>query len=478
MFRYLGWCSWDAFYLEVSEEKIREKAEELRAKKVPVRWMLIDDGWMTAKGELLADYKPDQEKFPQGFKEMTEDIRALGDIRWFGVWHALGGYWGGILPGSVLDFRERPYLYETVNQKLVPSPFLGERFYRDWYRELCREGIDFVKVDGQSAVPYYFENSLPVCEAARGMNEALEGGGALMDGAVINCMGMAMENILSRPCSAIARNSDDFIPGKEDGFAEHLLQNAYNALYHNEIYCCDWDMFWTMHKDSAKHGLLRAVSGGPVYISDRVGATDPEVLKPLAYTDGRLLMMERSLKPAWDCVFSDPMAGGVLKLHNAAPWGTDEKAGGMAVYNLTEQRQDFSFKPRDIPELEAEKTYWVFDYFGKKAFLMGGNDSYEGELEAGDFAWFVALPEKTAGSCLGLTDKYAGFAAVESICEDNGAQTVVIRETGPVGWMSKKPPRKVEVNSADVTDQVRREGWLYTIELPEGSFRLVLTIVI
>lgn len=96
MFRYLGWCSWDAFYLEVSEEKIREKAEELRAKKVPVRWMLIDDGWMTAKGELLADYKPDQEKFPQGFKEMTEDIRALGDIRWFGVWHALGGYWGGI----------------------------------------------------------------------------------------------------------------------------------------------------------------------------------------------------------------------------------------------------------------------------------------------------------------------------------------------------------------------------------------------
>ncbi len=67
---------------------------------------------------------------------------------------------------------------------------------------------------------------------------------------------------------------------------------------------------------------------------------------------------------------------------------------------------------------------------------------------------------------------------MESICEDNGAQTVVIRETGPVGWMSKKPPRKVEVNSADVTDQVRREGWLYTIELPEGSFRLVLTIVI
>ena len=38
-----------------------------------------------------------------------------------------------------------------------------------------------------------------------------------MDGAIINCMGMAMENILSRPTSAISRNSDDFMPNKENG---------------------------------------------------------------------------------------------------------------------------------------------------------------------------------------------------------------------------------------------------------------------
>ena len=77
------------------------------------------------------------------------------------------------------------------------------------------------------------------------------------------------------------------------GLAEHLLQNAYNALYHNEFYCCDWDMFWTKHEDCVKHSLLRAVSGGPVYFSDKIGETDPEVLKPLAYLDGRILMMER-----------------------------------------------------------------------------------------------------------------------------------------------------------------------------------------
>ena len=189
-----------------------------------------------------------------------------------GVWHALGGFWGGLVPESPLARREAPYLYQTVSGKLVPSPVTGEKFYRDWYELLNRQGISFVKVDGQSSATWYFENDLPLAQAVRGMNEALESGASRMDGGVINCMGMAMENILARPATAVSRNSDDFVPDKEEGgFAEHLLQNAYNALYHNELYCCDWDMFWTMHKDAVKHSLLRAVSGGPVYVSDKPG---------------------------------------------------------------------------------------------------------------------------------------------------------------------------------------------------------------
>lgn len=42
------------------------------------------------------------------------------------------------------------------------------------------------------------ETSLPIGPAAKGMHQALEGGASYMDGAIINCMGMAMENILSR----------------------------------------------------------------------------------------------------------------------------------------------------------------------------------------------------------------------------------------------------------------------------------------
>ena len=475
MFRYLGWCSWDAFYKEVSEEGIRQKADELSEKKIPVRWMLIDDGWMTSEKELLADFVPDKGKFPEGFGKMTEDIKKKTDVRWFGVWHALGGYWGGIAPGSVLDVKENPYLYRTVNGKILPSPFTGERFYRDWYEELNREGISFVKVDGQSAVPYYFENSLPVCEAARGMNQSLESGASRMDGAVINCMGMAMENILARPATAISRNSDDFCPDNEGGFAEHLLQNAYNSLYHNELYCCDWDMFWTMHKDAMKHSLLRAVSGGPVYVSDKPGATDPDILKPLMYLDGEILMMDRSAKPTEDCAFSDPLTDGVLKLHNTALYG-GRKAGGIAAYNLTDRKQLLSFIPADIPDLDQADTYRVYDYFGKKAVSLGRYEKYESTMDAGGYGWFVILPCTGNCSCLGLVDKYAGFTAAESIHESENTMTAVIRETGRTGWISEKEPVQVTVNGVDVTEKVMKHENVYIAEVQKAPEKMVLAI--
>ena len=55
-FRSLGWCSWDAFYTDVDEAGLRQKAAEFSEKSIPVRWMIIDDGWMTTRDTFLTDY--------------------------------------------------------------------------------------------------------------------------------------------------------------------------------------------------------------------------------------------------------------------------------------------------------------------------------------------------------------------------------------------------------------------------------------
>ncbi len=476
MFRYLGWCSWDAFQTEVTEDKIRQKAEELIEKRVPVKWMLIDDGWFSARDKMLFDFAPDKAKFPDGFKKMIEAIKEKSVVKWFGVWHALGGYWDGIAPESALATRESAHLYHTVNGAVVPSPKTGAGFYDSWYQVLAHEGIDFVKVDGQSSAAFYFENSLPVSEAVQGISEALESGAYRMDGAIINCMGMAMENILARPVSAISRNSDDFLPQTEGSFTEHLLQNAYNAIYHNEIYCCDWDMFWTKHEDAVKHSLLRAISGGPVYFSDKIGDTIPEVLKPLVYQNGMVLMMDRSAKPTEDCIFSNPLESGVLKLHNVASWGEDRKGGGIAVYNLTEERQTFTFTPADIPDLDVCGQYWVYDFFQRKVSSLGRHETYQNTIEGIGVAWYVILPQIVNAVCLGLLDKYAGFSAVESIWESENVSVTVLRASGTVGWVSDKNPQNVMLDGADVTDKIKREGNLWELSLPEDSKKFVLSI--
>lgn len=476
MFRYLGWCSWDAFYTDISEDKVRQKADEFVEKNVPVRWMLLDDGWFSAQDKMLYDFIPDKEKFPHGFKQMILDIRKKSSIQWFGIWHALGGYWDGISPESNLVTSESSYLCQTTNGSIVPSPATGSGFYRDWYKLLKQDEIDFVKVDGQSAVPFYFENDLPVSEAARGMQESLESGASRMDGAIINCMGMAMENILARPNSAISRNSDDFFPEKEEGFSEHLLQNAYNAIYHNELYCCDWDMFWTKHDDAVKHSLLRAISGGPVYFSDKIGNTNPEILKPLMYQDGSLLMMDRSAKPTEDCIFTNPLKEGVLKLHNIASWGTSRNGGGIAAYNLTDKQQTVAFQPADIPDLAVSEQYWVYDYFAKKLFSLARNEIYKAEVESRGFSWYVILPQGHNSSCFGLLDKYVGFSGVESISETENMETIILHASGNIGWASKQVPQEVMIDGISVTQKAERNGDLFHLSLPEGKKKTVLSI--
>lgn len=476
MLRYLGWCSWDAFYTDVNETGIREKAAELAKKHVPVKWMIIDDGWLTLKDRLLYDYRPDPEKFPGGFGKLTEDIRGSAGVEWFGVWHALMGYWSGICPDSPVARQEAEYLRRTANGRLVPDPDKGAGFYRDWYKVLNDQGISFVKVDGQGTIPQCFENTVPLGEAAGALHGSLENGASRMDGAVINCMGMSMENILSRPATAVSRNSDDFFPTREDSFREHLLQNAYNSLYHDQLYCCDWDMFWTTHVDSAKHALLRAISGGPVYCSDRVGETNADVLRPLAYSGGELPMMDRSAKPTADCIFTDPFESGFLKLQNTASFGSKLRGGGIAVYNYSAHGISCTVSPSEIDGLSPSERYLLYDYFAKTARIVRDDEQIECTLEGGEFRWYVFLPVTGAVTPVGLTDKYVGFTAVERIHNSENTQTVVLHEAGTFAFASDQMTRKITVNGVDVTDTAVRSGVLTVVESEENSGLTVVVI--
>ncbi len=477
MFDYLGWCSWDAFYTDICEEKVRAKAAELKEKDVPIRWMLLDDGWQSVRDQRMYDLMPDREKFPEGFANMIREIKDGSSVDYVGVWHALGGYWGGIEPGSRAHMQEADCLYETVSGKVLPYPDAkkGYGFYRDWYEKLRREGIDFVKVDGQSAVKNYYENEISVCRAARETHKALEGAaGAYMGGRLINCMGMAMENVLGRQGSAVSRNSDDFLPNEPEGFAEHLLQNAYNAVYHDEFYYCDWDMFWTYHPDAKKHALLRAVSGGPVYFSDRIGDTDRAAVLPLIAKDGRLLRMDRAAKPSPDSLFADPTKDGLIKMTNTATCGLDGLSGGaVAVYNLSKKAGSGTVSAGDVYDLPAGE-YYCYDWNAGKGRLLREGESLPVSLEADGFALYLLIPVQDGRALVGLTEKYVSFLGIRHAAGTKKGFWAAAKEEGTFAFYSQRGVKRCLVNGKDVTGSLQEADGLYRISCPEEGESMIL----
>lgn len=102
-------------------------------------------------------------------------------------------------------------------------------------------GVKYVGV--WQAFQSYWNGVDPNGEATIGRHEGLDTAAVRHFGnALINCMGMALENYWHRPVSPIVRSSDDYLPHNPRSLAEHVMQNAFNALLMGELYHCDWDM--------------------------------------------------------------------------------------------------------------------------------------------------------------------------------------------------------------------------------------------
>lgn len=473
----LGWCSWDAFYHKVNEEGLSEKAEELQRLGVPAGWFMIDDGWSDVRDGKLARFEADPAKFPRGLGHAVGLLKNRFGIRHVGVWHTIAGYWGGIDPQSEEARGYGRFLRSNARGQLLPSPEPGEAFgfWHGWHDWLSRQGVDFVKVDSQSAVSNFWEGSHAVGDAASAAHASLEASVALhFDSALINCMGMAAENVWHRPKSAVSRSSDDFVPQDLRGFAEHALQNAYNSYWQGAFYWGDWDMFWTRHQDARAGALLRAISGGPVYVSDPPGRTDPALLRPLAYRDGSLLRCDSVAVPALDCLLRDPTREALpLKL-----WNTAGGAGVIALFRIDAEAggMEASIGPGDVPGLSGER-FALHEHGTGKAEIVSRGEALALDLAPGASAIWTVAPLADGFAPLGRLDKFAGSHAVLSCAADSrGRVRIRIREGGgPFGFVSDRPPISARADGADV--EVRSAcARFYTVELPEGNGECCLEI--
>ena len=307
MLEYLGWCSWDAFQIRVSEAGLLKKVREFRDKQVPVRFAIIDDMWADVPHlkeippeigfsdmvremhkSPIRSFEGDPARFPNGMGHTVEALKEAG-IRNVGIWFPTTGYWFGVEPGSGMECEFADDLCTAPDGRRIVKPELPHTTH--WFGSLCTKakswGADFVKIDNQGCQQFYREAGA-IGKTARAVQTGIETAIAeVFGGAVINCMGMPLECMFNRPDSAVSRCSDDFMPENREWFTKNILQCAYNGILQGQFYVNDWDMWWTDDGQAGKNSLCRAISGGPIYVSDKLGRTNPEILKPLCLSAPR-----------------------------------------------------------------------------------------------------------------------------------------------------------------------------------------------
>ncbi|KAM2568595.1 hypothetical protein TB2_008810 [Malus domestica] len=117
---WFGWCTWDAFYTDVTAEGVEQGLESLTKGGTPPRFLIIDDGWqqiekkdkdsnvVVQEGAQFASRLTgikENEKFKKndhnseqvsGLKHVVDVAKQHHNVKFLFVWHALAGYWGGV----------------------------------------------------------------------------------------------------------------------------------------------------------------------------------------------------------------------------------------------------------------------------------------------------------------------------------------------------------------------------------------------
>ncbi|KAG2451611.1 hypothetical protein HYH02_003392 [Chlamydomonas schloesseri] len=294
---------------------------------------------------------------PEALGTVVAHIKRKFGVRYIYCWHGLPGYWAGVMPtdhgelggGAGIPGLESHIRFASPTQGVLeiepsmawnPAVLAGigvvadpNRLYNAMHRYLHDSGVDGVKVD---------------CQAGVGLIGSAMGGGAALSamyqGAleasvarhfagnhVINCMCHSTENLYRMTATAVARASDDFYPRDPASSHPHIAACAYNSLFLGALLQPDWDMFHSKHPAAKLHAAARAVSGGPVYVSDKPGEHDFALLHSLVLPDGSVLRASLPGRPTRDCLFVDVLRDGksLLKV-----WNTNPVTGVVGVFHL------------------------------------------------------------------------------------------------------------------------------------------------
>ncbi len=459
---YLGWCTWDAFYQDVDHKKVRAGLKSFKDGGVQLGHMILDDGMLSHREEMLSSFVADKKKFPKGLKAVADMAKDEFKLHSFGVWHAFQGYWRGVDPKSELGKQ-----YKTFANRGKIRPWEGadqvadlrmidpddiHRFYFDFYRYLKSQNVDMTKVDNQSALERYSHLKRSRGQSMRAYQEAFQGAGQhFFNGNILHCMSSGSDVGLNMMSSNAYRNSDDYFPKKNIAAQQmHVSINAFNATLSSHFSIPDWDMFQTHSPCAEFHAAARAISGGPIYVCDYPKKQNFKLLKKIALADGRVLRCEQPALVCEDSLFTDVGAEDkALKIYNHHQ---DVLILGLFHCKHSEEAISCSFQVKDHPDALNGANYACYRHEAKTLSVQRAKDQQLCDLAAAAFELVWCSPIVDGVAPLGLLDQYNGCAAIDvhGWC-DEGYICHLVAGSAKIGFYCDKKPKAVIVNERAVS---------------------------
>ncbi|KAG8385960.1 hypothetical protein BUALT_Bualt03G0099500 [Buddleja alternifolia] len=562
---WFGWCTWDAFYTKVSAQGVKQGLESFERGGIPVKFVIIDDGWQTVamdptseeavfgnsakltsqsvlssladrltsikenhkfqkdgkEGEMVADPE-------MGIRHIVTEIKDQHYVKYVYVWHAITGYWGGVKPGvAEMEHYESKMSYPVSSPGLdsnqqcdavksmaknglgLVNPDKVSNFYDELHSYLASAGIDGVKVDVQSILETLGAGHGGRVKLTRKYHHALEASVSrnFPDNGIISCMCHHTDGLYRAKRTAVMRASDDFFPQEPASHTIQIASVAYNSLFLGEFVQPDWDMFHSLHEMAEYHGAARAIGGCPVYVSDKPGQHDFNLLKKLVLPDGSILRAKLPGRPTRDCLFSDPARDGksLLKI-----WNLNEHNGVMGVFNCQGagwcrigkrnlvhdeqpgtisgiiQAKDVDYLPR-VASDEWNGDAIVYSHLqGELVYLVKGT-SLPITLKSKEYEVFTVVPvkemsNKVAYAPIGLTKMFNSGGAIKELSyefEQPGKVNMKVRGCGPFGAYSSVKPKTVQVDDREVEFEYKEaSGFIkFDLEIPEEEMYLWNVVV-
>uniref|UniRef100_A0A1J3GSI4 galactinol--sucrose galactosyltransferase n=1 Tax=Noccaea caerulescens TaxID=107243 RepID=A0A1J3GSI4_NOCCA len=544
---YFGWCTWDAFYQEVTQEGVEAGLQSLTAGDTPPKFVIIDDGWQSVETDVNPIRNEDETaalrltgikenaKFQkkddpkQGIKNIVDIAKEKHGLKYVYVWHAITGYWGGVRPGGEYGSSMK---YPMVGKGVVENdptwktevmavqgmglvnPKNVYKFYNELHSYLADAGVDGVKVDVQCILETLGGGLGGRVELTRQYHQALDSSVSknFPDNGCIACMSHNTDALYCSKQAAVIRASDDFYPRDPVSHTIHIASVAYNSVFLGEFMQPDWDMFHSVHPAAEYHASARAISGGPIYVSDAPGKHNFELLRKLVLPDGSILRARLPGRPTRDCLFADPARDGVSLLKI---WNMNKYTGVLGVYNCqgaawssTERKNIFhstktdsitgSIRGRDvhlISEASTDPTTWdgdcaVYSQSRGEVSVMPYNVSLPISLKTREHEIFTVSPISHLAAIdggvsfapFGLVNMYNSGGAIEGLIYEAVKMKVVmeVKGCGKFGAYSSVKPKRCVVESNEIAFEYDSSSGLVTFvleKMPSETKRLHLVEV-